>query len=145
KVGERIILPFFSGIINRSAQPLKPGKPYYIEFQNFDNVVNSYKLISVAPENNNSSVLKLALTGDNKAQIVDYLNGSVAVLSENMLKRKNLFATKTIRFIDSSLTVKSRELQLVEDELNQFRNRNNTLNISAESSEISSKLSSLDL
>ena len=69
-------------------------------------------------------------TPTKKNRFLNYLNGSVAVLSENMLARKNLFATKTIRFIDSSLAVKSRELQVVENELNDFRNENAILDIS---------------
>ncbi|UJH92545.1 hypothetical protein LZ575_08685 [Antarcticibacterium sp. 1MA-6-2] len=145
KVGQNITLPFFSGFIARTNQALQPGKPFYITFQNFDGIVSRWKGVSVNPENQNSSVLNLSLTGDNKAQLVDYLNGTVRVLSQNMLERKNLFATNTIRFIDSSLAVKSRELQLVEDELNLFRNKNSTLDISAESAEISNKLSTLDL
>src|SRR5690606_23510048 len=86
-----------------------------------------------------------SLTGDNKAQLVDYLNGTVAVLSQNMLARKNLFATKTIRFIDSSLSVQSQELQLVEDELNTFRNRNAFLDITSENADLANKISTLDV
>ena len=104
-----------------------------------------YRSVSVNPDGQGSSVLNLSQVGGNKARLVDYLNGTVAVLSENMLERKNLFATKTIRFIDSSLAVKSRELQTVEDELNQFRNENSILDISAEGSELSNKLSTLDV
>jgi len=145
RVGERINLPFFKGVVERSNQALQPGKPFYVTFQNFDGIAARYQGISVSPESQNSSVLKLSLTGDNKAQLVDYLNGTVAVLSQNMLDRKNLFATKTIRFIDSSLAVKSRELQLVEDELNVFRNRNAFLDISSENAELSNKISTLDV
>src|SRR5690606_5617213 len=57
----------------------------------------------------------------------------------------NLFATKTIRFIDSSLAVKSQELLLVEDELNLFRNKNATLDISAEGNQLTGKLAALDI
>lgn len=83
---------------------MQPGKSFYIEFLNFDSVVGQYKGISVSPESQSSSVLRLSLTGGNKAKIVDYLNGSVAVLSENMLKRKNLLQQKQ----SGLLTVASR-------------------------------------
>ena len=101
--------------------------------------------VSVNPESRNSSVLKMRLTGDNKAELVDYLNTSVEVLSEDMLERKNLFATKTIKFIDSSLAIKSEELSTVEDELNKFKNKNAIFNLENEGSEINGKLNELDL
>ena len=87
----------------------------------------------------------LRQNGKNKARIVDYLNTSVAVLSENMLERKNLFATKTIRFIDSSLQEKSQELTAVENELNDYKNQNAIFNLESEGNEISNRLTSLDL
>ena len=77
--------------------------------------------------------------------MVDYLNTSVAVLSEDMLERKNLFATKTIRFIDSSLAEKSKELKDVEQELNNFKNQNAIFNLETEGQQINSRLNELDL
>ena len=145
KLNQPIELPFFSGTLIPTDIPPAIGKPFYIHFKHFDGTVGRYKGVSVSPQSQGASVLNLSMVGDNKAEIVDYLNGTVQVLSENMLKRKNLFATKTIRFIDSSLAVKSRELQLVEDELNNFRNQNSILDISAESSQLNSKLMNLDL
>ncbi|HBC04549.1 MAG TPA: sugar transporter, partial [Aequorivita sp.] len=122
-----------------------PGTPYYIVFRNYDGIVKRYLGVRVDPESKGSSVLRMRLTGNNKAQLVDYLNTSVEVLSEDMLERKNLFATKTIKFIDSSLAIKSAELSTVEDELNQFKNKNAIFNLESEGSEINAKLNELDL
>lgn len=97
------------------------------------------------PESNGSSILRLRLFGNNKQRLVDYLNTSVAVLSEDMLERKNLFATKTIRFIDSSLAKKSEELKDVENELNNFRNKNAIVDLETEAAQINSRLNNLDL
>jgi capsular exopolysaccharide synthesis family protein len=99
----------------------------------------------VSPLSSGSSVIRLRLVGQNKARLVDYLNASVKVLSDNMLERKNLFATKTIRFIDSSLSKKSIEVVAAEKELNTFKNRNEIFDLQAEGSEIKVKLSALDL
>ena len=62
-----------------------------------------------------------------------------------MLERKNLFATKTSRFIDSSLTIKSKELSGVEDELNTFKNENEIFDLVGEGQLINSKLNQLDV
>ena len=62
----------------------KPGTPYYIVFRNYDGIVRRYLGVRVNPESKGSSVLKMRLTGNNKAQLVDYLNTSVEVLSEDI-------------------------------------------------------------
>lgn len=145
-IGQRISEPFFSGIFMPNPEVIsKPGTPYYIVFRDFNQTVAGYLGVRVNPENRNASVLRMGLTGHNKAKMVDYLNTSVRVLSEDMLNRKNLFATKTIKFIDSSLAEKSAELTNVEDELNQFKNKHSILDLEREGAEISSKLNELDV
>ena len=64
RFGERINLPFLNGTINRR-ELLKPvkGAEFYIQFLNFDGVVNQYKnLIAVEPYSKGSSVLTLSLS-----------------------------------------------------------------------------------
>lgn len=145
-IGQTIALPYFHGtVFPEEGNVSSSGTPYYITFSDFDSAVGNYLGIRVASENRSSSVLRMGLTGHNKAKMVDYLNTSVQVLSEDMLNRKNLFATKTIKFIDSSLAQKSRELSSVEDELNQFKNKHSILDLEREGAEISSRLNELDL
>ena len=146
KIGSHIQLPFFKGKFMPNPEvKVQPGTIYYISFGDFDDVVKRYLNIKIEPESKGSSVLKMKLTGNNKIRLVDYLNSSVYVLSDDMLERKNLFATKTIRFIDSSLAQKSAELSTVEDELNQFKNKNAIFNLEVEGTDITTKLSELDL
>lgn len=146
KIGQPIALPFFSGTFMPNPDMISnPGTPYFIVFRNYDDVVKKYLNIGVNAESRGSSVLNMRLIGENKAQMVDYLNTSVAVLSEDMLERKNLFATKTIKFIDSSLAQKSEELNIVEDELNTFKNKNAIFDLASEGTDINAKLSELDL
>lgn len=145
-IGQRIKEPYFSGIFMPNPEVIsEPGTPYYISFKDFNQIVAGYIGVRVNPENKNASVLRMGLTGHNKAKMVDYLNTSVRVLSDDMLERKNLFATKTIKFIDSSLAQKSAELSTVEDELNTFKNKHSILDLEREGAEISSKLSELDV
>src|SRR5690554_5071975 len=146
KIGQSISEPFFSGTLLPNPEVISnPGTPYYLVFKDFNQTVASYLGVRVAPENRAASVLRMGLTGNNKAKLVDYLNASVQVLSDDMLKRKNLFATKTIKFIDSSLAIKSSELSDVEDELNQFKNKNAIFDLQSEGTEINAKLNELDL
>lgn len=145
-IGQKIGEPFFQGTFMPNPDVIStPGIPYYIIFKDFDQSVSGYLGVRVNPENRNASVLRMGLTGSNKAKLVDYLNTSVQVLSDDMLERKNLFATKTIKFIDSSLAQKSAELSNVEDELNKFKNRHSIFDLEREGAEISSKLNELDV
>lgn len=145
-IGQHISLPFFQGVFFPNPDVISnPGTPYYITFKEFHSTVRSFLSIRVDTENKGSSVLRMGLTGHNKAKMVDYLNTSVQVLSDGMLERKNLFATKTIKFIDSSLAEKSAELSTVEDELNKFKNKHAIVDLEREGAEISAKLNELDL
>lgn len=145
-IGQKINEPFFSGTFMPNPEVIsQPGTSYYLVFRDFNQTVANYLGIRVNPENKAASVLRMGLTGNNKAKLVDYLNTSVQVLSDDMLERKNLFATKTIKFIDSSLAQKSAELSNVEDELNKFKNKHAIMDLEREGAEISSKLNELDI
>ena len=146
KLGQKISLPYFSGkILPNENIDVVPNKIYYFSFSNFDAVVKKYMNVNIKPETKGGSALRLSLIDKNKAKLVNYLNSSVQVLSEDMLARKNLFATKTIRFIDSSLADKSKELLGVEKELNIFKNKNEIFNLESEGQEITARLTALDL
>src|SRR5690606_3761826 len=138
KFDEKINLPFFNGIVHRSDRNLNTNE-YFIEFVNFDNIVAQFRRIRVQPESQGSSVLNISLTGHNKAEMVDYLNATSRILGEDVLRRKNLFATKTIQFIDSTLAAKSAELSNVQDELNEFRNNSSVVDLSEEGRDLSAK------
>ncbi len=144
QLGEAIDLPFFSGQVMPAMRPPQIGEVFYIQFLNFHSVVNKYQDISVNTQGKNSSVLELSFADNNKQKIVDYLNATARVLSRDMLNRKNLFATKTIRFIDSSLAEKARELEGVEEEMNKFMRENQILDLTAESSSLKNKLNNFD-
>ena len=146
KLGQKIELPFFHATLLPNPEVgVVPQKPSYISLSEFDGAVRSYMGVNISPESTGSSVLRLSMTGQNKSRLVDYLNTTVDVLSRDALERKNLFATKTIRFIDSSLQKKSAELLEVEDELNSFKNQNSIFDLESEGSDISTRLNALDL
>ena len=142
-VGETVNLSFFNATIQIvSGRTIKPNTEFYIHFNNFDGIVNSYKnAIQVAPFNKSStSVLELSLAGNNKDKIADYLNATSAILSRTELERKNLYASNTIKFIDSSLAAVNLDLKDVTDEMNDFRKKNKVFNVDVEMTDISSKL-----
>ena len=147
KFGEAILLPFFNGTINRKPNAnINPGSVFYAKYLNFDSVVNQYKnAIKIAPYSKSaSSVLKLSLIGKNKNKIVDFLNATSAILRKTELARKNLYATNTIKFIDSSLSDVNKNIKDVTDKMNSFRKENKFFDIGAEMLQVSEQLKGYD-
>jgi len=143
-LGDPVDLPYFNFKLNPSGVPAQLGKEYLIRFNSFDGVVGRYRDLGIDQTPSGSSVLNLSLTGSNKARLVDYLNASVRILAETQLERKNLFATKTIQFIDSSLAVKSVEMKNVQEELDQFRDENSSIGIGSSEESLIAKVTELD-
>src|SRR5690606_5909134 len=145
-LGQTISTPFFNATITqRENTTIQPQSEYFVQFLNFDGVVNNYQnTIKIAPFSNSQSVLELSLVGTNKAKIVDYLNATSVILSKTELERKNLYATNTIRFIDSSLAAVNDDLKNVTDEMNDFRKQNKVFDVSEEMLQVSTKLKELD-
>lgn len=142
---EKIDTFFFKGKIVKEKNPKKnihEGE-YLIKFSSLYRTVDSYRKIETDLKQN-SSIINLSLVGNNKNRMVDYLNGTIHVLSNSMLQEKNLFATKTIQFIDSMLVERSGELQNVQDELNQFKTQRNIYDLDSESSLLRARLTELD-
>ncbi len=147
KFGESVNLSFFSGTINLEPKArISEDKTYFIRYLNFDTVVDKYKnAVTIEPFSNDaSSVLRLSLIGNNKSKIVDFLNATSDILSKTELERKNLYATNTIKFIDSSLGAVNNDLKAVTDEMNTFRKTNKVFNVEAEIGQISDQLKEYD-
>ncbi len=147
KYTETIDLPYFKAQVFKTASlDFQPEVKYYVKFLNFDDVVNQYKnIVEPQPKSKDApSILIMAMVGKNKAKIVDYLNTTVAILSRTGLDRKNLYATNTINFIDSSLSQVNNNLKLETDEMNNFRKKNKVFNVTDELTIVSENLKELD-
>ena len=147
KYGEPIDLAFFNGKVLRNDNvPFVAESKHYFKFLNFDTVVNSYKnAVRATPKSRDaSSILRMIMIGNNKAKIVDYLNATVAILAKTELERKNLYATNTIKFIDSSLADVDEVLKAGTNEMSDFRKRNKVFDVTDELSVVSENLKELD-
>jgi len=142
---EVVDTPIFKGVLRTNSLRAQKGAVFYVQFLDFNSVVRKYQNISVQTSSKGGSLIELALVDHNKSKIVDYLNTTAQVLSRDMLHRKNLFATKTIRFIDSSLAVKAGELKAVEEEMNDFMQQNQIIDLTTESATLKTELNTYDL
>ncbi|MCF7568948.1 polysaccharide biosynthesis tyrosine autokinase [Sabulilitoribacter arenilitoris] len=147
-VGELVDLPFVKFTLKiKEDLTITPNSEFFIQFLNFDAIVNGYKgQISVSPYNKtSSSIITLSLAGYNKQKIVDYLNATTAILSKTDLERKNQYATNTIKFIDSTLSIVNTELKAITDTMNAFRKQTKMFNVDKKLIQVSEKISDLEL
>ncbi|MFD2891051.1 polysaccharide biosynthesis tyrosine autokinase [Flavobacterium chuncheonense] len=144
-IDQEIQLPFFHGRLH-----LKPdatnyaNQEYYIRFEDFNGTVARYKGVDVAADMKAASVVVLSLNGTNKHRLVEFLNTTVEVLRKNQLDSKNLFATNTISFIDSTLLEMETQLKAAEDELKDFRRGKNVFELKGSGGQLTEKLTDYD-
>ncbi len=92
-----------------------------------------------------SSVLEISLVSENPNRDVDFINKLTETFLTNNLERKNDAANKTITFIDTQLENISKSLGVSQDELTDFRKKNQIVDVSTHSSELLGKASSFDM
>jgi len=130
KVGQKIVLPFLAFKVEINDHPgLYIKKNYFIKFDDFDAVVARYQGIKIDTDDKSGSILTLSLEGANKARMVDYLNTTVSMLIKSELDKKNLFATNTIKFIDSTLVETEKQLKQTNEDLKSFQKGKNIVDI----------------
>lgn len=140
EIGKQIFSEYFKGKLELINTNSSYKDEYFIKCLDFNSVVKHYENININTEEKGGSVIALGLVGENKAKMVDYLNSTSQILSKTQLSQKNLFATKTIRFIDSTLNEKASELEDFENELNAYKLENNIIDLDSETAELKQKL-----
>lgn len=146
KVGERVSLPFLNWELQIKDNPgLYKGNEYFVQFNDFDGTVSSYKGIDVRSDDKGGSIITLAMQGTNKARMVEYLNATVKMLIKRQLDSKNQFATNTIRFIDSTLVAMESQLKETTNELKTFRSGKNIYDIEEGGGKFSDKILEFDV
>ena len=145
-VDKPINIPFLNITIH-----LKPdansyeNTEYYIKFEDFNNVVSRYKSLDVSVNSKAAAVVSLQMQGSNKYRLVEYLNTTVEVLKKNQLDNNNLFATNTIKFIDSTLLEMEGQIKETEAELDNFRKNKNIFELETGGERLTQQLSELDI
>lgn len=146
RIGEEVNLPFLHWKLELNENPgFYKGAEYFVQFDDFNGTVASYRGLGVDIDVKGASILRLTMQGTNKARMVDYLNATVEILRKNQLDSKNQFANNTIRFIDSTIVAMGRQLAENEDELKSFRKDKNIFNLENGGEMINEKISAFDL
>lgn len=145
-IGQQIALPFLNLKLKLVENPgFYENGTYMIRFADFNGIVASYQGIDVENDTKAGSIVRLNLSGTNKARMVDYLNGTVNVLIKKQLQMKNQFADNTIAFIDSTLIAMEGQLKNTEAELKDFSRGKNIYEVEAGGEKFTSQLTELDV
>lgn len=88
---------------------------------------------SVGEKGKNSGILSLSLQGADPKHIAKVLNEIINIYHENNILRKSLESQQTLKFLDRQLPELRQQLEQAEQKFNQFRESNNTVDVTQES------------
>jgi len=133
----------FTIIPNQGAITFNPdaSNRYYFYFVSPIALANQYRCkLSIAPIEEEATLVTLSASGTVPQQEVDYLNKLMEVYLQQGLEVKNETAEKTIEFIDSQIGSISDSLRKVENTLENFRLSNRLVDLSQEGINIQKRL-----
>ena len=108
------------------------GTPIRVAKLPMESMVNYYKsALGIQQEEEESSILTLALKDGSAARAEDILNTLINVYNEEAVKDKNQVAVNTADFINDRLIIIENELGGVESELETFKQRNQIVDIAS--------------
>jgi len=91
-----------------------------------------------------SSVLQVSLVSETPGRDVDFIDKLAETFLAQNLERKNDAANKTIKFIDTQLGSVEKKLNVSEDEMTKFRQRNQIVDVSSHTSNLLGKATKFD-
>ena len=120
-------------------------KKIYFVFYSQTKLVNYFhSRLLVELLSKQGSVIRITMTGSNKAKDVEFLNKLSEVFQNNSLDKKNEEAIRRIQFIDDQLVGISDSLMTTENKLQQFRSSHRVMDLSAQGEAMISQAASLE-
>ncbi|NSW44526.1 MAG: polysaccharide biosynthesis tyrosine autokinase [Bacteroidales bacterium] len=119
-------------------------RQYFFVINDIKEVVKNYRnKISIATTDKKSTVLEISTNGLVPQKEVDFINKLLDVYIQSGLAEKNQIAQNTINFIDQQLLEITDSLQVNENNLKNFRQSNNLIDISKEGSALYERLTDI--
>ncbi len=148
RFGEKFVSKDFNFSIkkNFADSNLKPATAYenYFIFNDINTLSNQYKnKLQISTTEEKSSILQIRISGKVIEKEVDFLNALGQTYIQMELDEKNQVNEKTILFIDEQLGIISDSLTSAENNLQQFKEENRTINLSIEGKVLFDKLEDL--
>lgn len=124
--------------------PNENSMRYYFYLNNKNSLINRYRnSLTITTNTEKGSILKLSITGEEKNKIVDYLNKLSEVYIRTNLENKNLTSYNTLKFIDEQLKEIIDSLETAGMNLQEFRSKNNLIDLTKEGNLLLDQLESL--
>lgn len=119
-------------------------RQYFFVLNNISDLVKQYRdKITISTTDKKSTVIELSTNGLVPQKEVDFINKLLDVYIQNGLSEKNQIAQNTINFIDAQLLEITDSLQINENNLKNFRQNNNLIDISKEGSALYERLTDI--
>lgn len=117
----------------------------YFVINNRINLISHFnRRIEIDLLSKTGSMLRISMTGVNKAKDVVFINKLVEVFQEISLDKKNSEADRRIQFIDDQLIGISDSLLITENKLQQFRSSHRVMDLSAQGQAIIAQVTILE-
>lgn len=101
-------------------------KPVYIKFKDLNLMTEAYNLsgLKIQPITKEANTITISLNDNVPQRGVDILTLLINTYNEENVIKKNTIAVNTIKFIDSRLKYLSRDLAVVEEDVENYKQRN---------------------
>jgi len=148
KFGEFIEADYMNFKINYTGKyptEFSKSSKLFFNFNNMEYVTMQYRgSISTETTSPASTLLKISVTGSNFNKISDFLNELLVVYLNRNMERKNNMAKNTVKYIDSQISNVADSLGIARENLEQFRARNQVMDLSFQGQQIFDNLNALE-
>jgi capsular exopolysaccharide synthesis family protein len=118
------------------------GQVYGFIINDLNQITSQYRKKTVISTEKDATVINISSTGPNKEKEKDYLNELTRIFLKSNLEKKNRILTSTIDFIDGQLKQLGEDLRLAEQKMEEFRQTNKFMQLSAKSAAMLSDINS---
>lgn len=144
--GEAVNLDGFQFVVNLVyPDKVQQHANMVIKINRYEDLVFYYREnLQVQPIINESSILKVSIVGENSEKEIDFINQLTETVIEQDLAEKNYNAEKTVEFINQQLAVNTDSLQIVEGELQRFKQENSSVELSKKGEQLFGNIQELE-
>lgn len=145
--GEKVSTPYFNITLNRN-QKIKDGdlaSDYeFIINSSVYQISNMLSILKVEPLDKDATIATLTYTDNIAQRSVDILNAIMKVYIDQDVKDKAEVASLTLKFVDQQLDTTSKQLAEIEKQLQTFKEKHKTVDLSTESKEILGRINTVE-
>lgn len=110
----------------------------------FDNINHYNNTLQVLPLDEKSTIINLTINSKNPEKEIDFLNKLTQKIIQNNLEEKQSNSEKTVEFINQQLAENGDALRFIEKELQTFKSRHATIDMSMEGSQLYESMQTLE-